>query len=32
VELGLVLFAVTFLLQLAAQIWLKRTKRKMGVT
>ncbi len=31
VELGLVLFAVTFLLQLAAQIWLKRTKRKMGV-
>ena len=31
VELGLVLFAVTFLLQLAAQLWLKRTKRKMGV-
>jgi phosphate transport system permease protein len=31
VELGLVLFAVTFLLQLAAQMWLKRTKRKMGV-
>jgi len=31
VELGLVLFAVTFLLQVAAQLWLKRTKRKMGV-
>ncbi len=31
VELGLVLFAVTFLLQLLAELWLKRTKRKMGV-
>lgn len=31
VELGLVLFGVTFLLQLLAQWWLKRTKRKMGV-
>ena len=31
VELGLVLFGVTFLLQLLAQLWLKRTKRKMGV-
>lgn len=31
VELGLVLFAVTFLVQVAAQLWLRRTKRKMGV-
>jgi len=31
VELGLVLFAVTFLLQFVAQLWLKRTQRKMGV-
>jgi phosphate transport system permease protein len=30
VELGLVLFAVTFLIQFAAQLWLKRTRRKMG--
>lgn len=30
VELGLVLFAVTFLLQVAAQLWLRRTRRKMG--
>ncbi|WP_020678359.1 phosphate ABC transporter permease subunit PstC [Geopsychrobacter electrodiphilus] len=31
VELGLVLFGVTFLLELLAQWWLKRTKSKMGV-
>ena len=31
VELGLILFVLTFLLQLGAQLWLKRTKRKMGV-
>jgi phosphate transport system permease protein len=31
VELGLILFVLTFLLQLAAQLWLKRTKQKMGV-
>jgi len=30
VELGLVLFAVTVLLQIAAQLWLNRTRRKMG--
>jgi phosphate transport system permease protein len=30
VELGLVLFAVTFALQVAAQLWLRRTRRKMG--
>jgi phosphate transport system permease protein len=30
VELGLVLFAVTFGLQVAAQLWLRRTRRKMG--
>ena len=31
IELGLILFVLTFLLQLAAQLWLKRTRRKMGV-
>ncbi len=31
IELGLILFVLTFLIQLAAQLWLKRTKRKMGV-
>jgi phosphate transport system permease protein len=31
VELGLVLFVITFLIQLAAQLWLRRTRRKMGV-
>jgi phosphate transport system permease protein len=31
VELGLILFVITFLIQLAAQLWLKRTKLKMGV-
>ncbi|MBE0598235.1 MAG: phosphate ABC transporter permease subunit PstC [Desulfuromonadales bacterium] len=30
IELGLVLFLLTFLIQLAAQYWLKRTRRKMG--
>jgi phosphate transport system permease protein len=30
VELGLVLFGVTVLIQIAAQLWLKRTRRKMG--
>ena len=30
VELGLVLFVVTLLLQVMAQFWLRRTKRKMG--
>ena len=30
IALGLVLFVVTFLIQLAAQLWLKRTRRKMG--
>lgn len=30
VELGLVLFLLTFIIQLAAQLWLKRTRRKMG--
>ena len=32
VELGLVLFGVTFLLQIAAQLWLRRLKKKMAVT
>jgi phosphate transport system permease protein len=31
IELGLVLFAVTVILQIAAQLWLSRTRRKMGV-
>jgi len=31
IELGLVLFAVTVILQIAAQLWLRRTRRKMGV-
>lgn len=30
IELGLVLFAVTFVLQIIAQMWLLRTRRKMG--
>lgn len=30
IELGLVLFAVTFVLQIIAQMWLNRTRRKMG--
>jgi phosphate transport system permease protein len=30
VELGLVLFLITFGIQLAAQLWLRRTRRKMG--
>ncbi len=30
VELGLVLFVITFLIQVAAQLWLKRTRRRMG--
>lgn len=30
IELGLVLFAVTFVLQIIAQMWLHRTRRKMG--
>jgi phosphate transport system permease protein len=30
VELGLVLFVMTFLIQIFAQWWLKRVKRKMG--
>ncbi len=32
IELGLVLFLITFLIQLAARIWLQRTRRKLGVT
>lgn len=32
VELGLVLFGLTFLLQIAAQLWLRRLKKKMAVT
>ncbi len=31
IELGLVLFIITFVIQLAAQIWLERTRRKMGI-
>lgn len=31
VELGLVLFGITFLLQIAAQLWLRRLKKKMAV-
>lgn len=31
VELGLVLFGITFLMQIAAQLWLRRLKRKMAV-
>jgi len=31
IELGLVLFGVTFVIQLVARWWLKRTQRKMGV-
>ena len=31
VELGLVLFVITFLIQLMAQVWLERTRRKMGL-
>ena len=31
VELGLVLFGITFLLQVAAQLWLRRLKKKMAV-
>jgi phosphate transport system permease protein len=30
VELGLVLFVVTFFIQAVALLWLRRTKRKMG--
>ncbi len=30
VELGLVLFLLTFFIQLAAQLWLRRTRRRMG--
>ncbi len=32
VELGLVLFVITFLIQLSAQVWLERTRRKMGLS
>lgn len=32
VELGLVLFGITFLMQVAAQLWLGRLKKKMAVS
>ncbi len=32
VELGLVLFGITFLLQIGAQLWLKRLNKKMAVS
>ena len=32
IELGLVLFVITFLIQFIAHVWLERTKRKMGFT
>lgn len=32
VELGLVLFGITFLLQIAAHLWLRRLKKKMAVS
>ena len=31
IELGLVLFAVTFIIQIFAELWMRRTRRKMGV-
>lgn len=31
IELGLVLFVITFLIQVISQLWLKRVKKQMGV-
>lgn len=31
IELGLILFVLTFIIQMAAQLWLRRTKKRMGI-